>query len=781
MKKFFYDNIVAVCAISVLAITILTALYHTLLGCIRLDQYAITICSCIIGVIVTMFGLTSASYAFLCGDLRVESQENLHIQKVLLEYKKRLWVLFCYSIIGAAFVLFVTLVSFFIIQKSMDTTLYKMTTDITSISEWVSFAFYENKNYHTISDIVFIDLITSSLAFFIMILMNYNIFRREKAYYTIAKDLIDKIDNKYQFDNFYNKKNAKYEDYNKIHNIEILINRILKNHENLGEAYSEKQRRESLLTVIVSKTIGEYRNKSNINSWDNLNNSKKNNRHESCSEIAERDYEFIEKNELHDGKGLTSPTMCNFIMVYEDLVTYRDSRLVKESNAIESGQTSNCSHGHELRCTVKKRLLMFYLKGENFSDMDLSQMSLSGADLRYANFSNCNLSRVRLKGANCEGADFSRTKLTGMYFADSNYKGEIELSCLDDGSDSWDMYKGKEITNFKGATFYEADVSRAQLVFPGAVTDNNFPFFNSELETNPTNSLFSMQGTNFDHAKMYNSLYKSIDLSDASLNSAQIYNAALLQLIAKNTNFSGSILTHACIALCDFENANFENAYLMNSYIFRSKYTGAKLTNANFSFSNIISCNFDGSNCQNVSFRNIVQNYIIDSLKRYDINLDPKGNLSFQHAVLTGTDFSGANLSNAKFNNAIGKDCVFTKGTGENVSFKHAILTSSILDSTELKKCDFTHAILRDSILNDTRFKQCIFQDTDFSNSLFSVGKSPCFDGGKMSSVKFTNSNGLNAACFKNIHLNRVDFCGTGITKCDFKKCKNVTLSNCRF
>ena len=47
----------------------------------RLDQYAESICTMTAGRIGAMFGLTPASFAFRCGDLRSESQEKPHLQR----------------------------------------------------------------------------------------------------------------------------------------------------------------------------------------------------------------------------------------------------------------------------------------------------------------------------------------------------------------------------------------------------------------------------------------------------------------------------------------------------------------------------------------------------------------------------------------------------------------------------------------------------------------------------------------------------------------------------
>lgn len=45
-------------------------------GNLRFDQHTTTILSTTAGVVGTMFGLTAASYAFIWGDLRSDSQDG---------------------------------------------------------------------------------------------------------------------------------------------------------------------------------------------------------------------------------------------------------------------------------------------------------------------------------------------------------------------------------------------------------------------------------------------------------------------------------------------------------------------------------------------------------------------------------------------------------------------------------------------------------------------------------------------------------------------------------
>jgi len=779
----------------------------------RLDQYAITIFSTTAGIIGTMFGLTAASYAFIWGDLRSDSQENRHLGKVLEHYSKKLWHLFVCSLILTVLVIFTSLIGLALAQHITNPSLFKMKKVCGGVlSE------YQNKDFIQISVWTLLNLILSGIAVSAMVWMNWDIFRRNAQYATIAESILNCIREKYDMklpekEN----KNSNSIEYEKIHNIEILVERVLENHESVGNAFAESQRREKLLTAIItnelnaSYIVGDK--KSNVNSfinkekiiWEYLEEEKRKSRWEQCNKIADQEYNLLqerENNKLQKKHSPLKPCNCSFITVYDDLILYRDNSLVWEEKQrtlgqkyIEKQEFMKMFEQRALRYTIKKRLLIFYLRGEMFSDMDLSKISFSGADLRFTSFMGCNLTGIRLKGANCEGTDFTNSKMVGMFFADvlendENRKGEIQLTCIDvpeKDEDAWNPYQGREATRLCEATFKGADVSRAYLKAPGELKgEQDFPFgslgFNNwELEGRQVE--FSLIGTNFDNAKMFFSYFKNIDFTNASLEKSQLYNVGMIQTKAISTNFAGTILTNACIAWCDFENADFSNASLAETILLRVNFKGANMKDVNFSYSNIIACNFEGASCQNASFKNIIQdlerlkNRRPEALKGIELYIPRE--ISFGYATLTNTDFSGSELDNVFFSNAVGQNCIFTKTKGIQTFFDNAIFNSSVFNSTKFEQSSFKNTVLRNSIFTKAFFINSSFYKTDFSESLFSMVDEHIFVGGYMFEADFSNAKGLTAICFSNICLKQVNFKGTGIQEIDFLD--NITLIDCIF
>ena len=786
-------------------------------GFFRLDQYATTILGTTAGIIGTMFGLTAASYAFIWGDLRSDSQENRHLGKVLECYSKKLWHLFVCSLILTVSVILTSLIGLTLAQIITNPSLFKTRhVDMGLISE------YKNDKFYVISVGALLNLTLSAIDVIAMAWMNWVVFRRNEQYATIAESILIWIQGKYDMKLLGgNSKNHNSTEYEKIHNLEILVERVLKNHESIGNAFAESHRREKLLTAIITNELKStynvdsetYDMGSNITEkgkWKHLEEKKRESRFDQCREKAVQEYKLLAKKntQVREQENLPpKPCDCSFITVYDDLLLYRDNSLVwEEKHKIkwrvqkkqsEQQEFADMFKRRALRFTIKKRLLIFYLRGETFSNMDLTGVSFSGADLRFTNFSGCNLTGIRLKGSNCEGADFTKSKMTGMYFDDvtangEDEVGEIQLSCIDiplesDTKKEWDPYNAREITNLRDATFKDADVSRAYLKALGDLDgEQKFPFGTPEANVwklGAKKSVFSLVGTNFDYAKMFFSYFKNIDLTNSSLIKAQMYNVGMVQTKAKSANFTAVTLTNACCAWCDFENADFSDASMAETILVRINFRGANMRNVNFSYSNIISCNFEGASCQNASFKNIIQD--LEVLKRQkpeafkEIKLNKSAGLKFSYATLTNTDFSGAKLDNVSFSNAIGANCIFTKSTGRKVKYDNAIFISSVFNTVRFEGVILKNTILRNSIFTDSQFKNSIFVKMDFSETLFTGLSEPCFVGGRMIDVNFSNARGLTAACFSKIFLKQVDFRGTGIQEINFNN--DVTIIECTF
>jgi uncharacterized protein YjbI with pentapeptide repeats len=226
---------------------------------------------------------------------------------------------------------------------------------------------------------------------------------------------------------------------------------------------------------------------------------------------------------------------------------------------------------------------------------------------------------------------------------------------------------------------------------------------------------------------------------------------------------------------------------LTESIVICSDFKGAKLQNINLSYSNIVSSSFEGASCQNASFKNIIQN--LNSIKDKELKALDKVELSekqtglrFDYAILTNTDFSGAELNDVSFANAVGQGCIFTQANGKKVIFDNALFTSAVFNTAKFQMGSFSNTVFRNAVILETQFINSHFKNTDFSNALFINNCGSCFMGGYMEGVNFSNAKSISVDCFENIWLRKVDFKGTGIKREDFQiSGKGVKLENCLF
>lgn len=755
---------------------------------VRLDQHAVTIASTIIGVVSTMFGLTATSYAFIWSEIRNESGKDARLEKILENYKKNLWRKFCDSLILTIILVIFNLLILGAMQTITSSILYVGKGDRID-SEFVTINYYYNNVYEMISWIIAIDIFLSIIDTVFMAMLNFSITNRDRQYKKIANRILKSISKRYDLTVHRNVVNKRHQnnvnylemEYNKIHYLEILLERILQNHESEGNAYSHIGKNTRLLEQIVySKLQNE-----DFLPIKTKNIPKNNSMIQQCRTLAKRELNSIKEYTVDkanfDIRAISSsqikPVEGNFVQVYNDLLLYRNAKLICTNSMID---------GTMLRCTIKKRLLIFYMNREKFDGMDLSNISLSGADLSYANFSNCNLKGIKLRGTNCIGTDFTNSRMPGMHFIDTNmdrnsiHPGDIELTYYDDQKNTWDPHDSRQATCLNEATFANADVSRMTLIADGMVDESSrFPFETiNKIPVIKDVDPFQMHSINLDNSKLYFSAFNNIDFANSSAFRAQMFNNDMCLVNATNVNFENCVLTGSCMRFSSFKNSNLHSAVLSDCYIAFCDFSGANLINSVFSNSNIWNCNFEDVSCINASFKNVIQKNNEHQTNNYakKVHMQKIGKISFMYSTITAGDFSCSDISNIDFSYSILKECIFTKAYGSNSKFISSMISSSIWNSVKLKKAFFDSAVMRDSVFLSAKFENCNFKNSDFSNSIIKA----TFVGGIMENTKFCNVKELKPSCFRNIKLRRVDFTGSGITKKDFRN-HSVVLEKCIF
>lgn len=778
----------------------------------RLDQYMSAICTTTATLTVTMFGLTAASYAFVCSELRTEEQSRPHLKHILAEYRNDLWCQFVYGLVLTAETTATSLICLGLAQKVSAPDLYTLSKQ----ADGAFLAAYENSSFHWLSSLTALNFLFATTAIAVMVFHNAMIFRRENQYSILAQSILEKTVEPYCCPNVLERRQEGLDqnELEKIHNLERLVNRILRNHESVGGSFTAEDRLNRLLEVVLSQKLKQgFRADEKLAEADilqdkvgipaemirsGMNAEKQRRCWYRCYKQAHEDYQWIiglpPKQVLN-----SEPSKHSFIRVYDDLLCYRDSKLALSTGVLGSLTGKSGSH---LRCSVKKRIMLFLLWMENFSNMDLTGINFSGADLHHTNFSDSDLSRVRLIGANCEGADFSHARLSGLYFFDVTHQddntlhlcqGQIPVSCIDDSENRWDPYTGREATCFRAASFSGADVSRAFLA--AKATDKSwetsFPHCERGKGVDPS-QLYSLEDTCFDHAKLFSSRFRDLSFDHASLERAQIFDSVFFRCSAQSSNFSQAVLTRSLLFCCDFYGASLEGAILAQAVLLRGRFEDARLKNATFAEANLVCCNFRGAYCQNVSFRGVIQDLekieslsaVKDPFMEGSTKIEGQPNiftgLDFSYSVLSNTDFTEMDLSRACFKHAVGSECIFTGARGERVCMDAALLTSSIFNRTHFQCSSFRRVLIGSSVFMEATFKDCTFLDTDFSHALFQSSCKAVFSGGSMKNVNFRGAEGLSEEHFDNIRLVNCDFTETGLTPRDFRR-KHIRIINCRF
>ena len=731
-----------------------------------------------------------------------------HLKHILIEYRNDLWGQFVYSLVLTAETAATSLICLGLAQKISASDLYVLAQR----NDGTFLAAYENSGFRLISGLTALNILFGLLAIAVMICHNTMIFRRENQYSMLAKSMLERTVEPYRCpDKLESQMNAiQQNELEKIHNLERLLNRVLRNHESIGESFAAETRGSHLLGVVLLQKLAQgFLANKELSENDilqgkvdiplemarrGMSSAKQRACWFRCHQQARMEYRWITVPVEPEAAGTREPVRHSFVQVYDDMLCYRDSKLVL--SAVSRGGLSKSAGGH-MRCSVKKRIMLFLLWGETFSNMDLTGINFSGADLHHTNFSDSDLSRVRLMGANCEGADFSRARMPGLYFYDVLQndrrlcQGQIPVSCIDDSSETWDPYRGKEATCFHAATFASADISRAFLAANGEPWIESFPFCTGRVKV-CDRRLYSLEDTCFDHAKLFSSRFRDLSFDWASLETAQIFDSLFFRCSAQSSNFSQAVLTHSLLCCCDFYGANLEGTTLAQSVLLRSRFEDARLKNANFAGANLVCCSFRGAYCQNVSFRGVIQDLkriedipavkspLMEGSTDVAVSPDASVGLDFSGSVLSNTDFTEMDLSGVILEHAVGSGCIFTGAYGDHVHMGKALLTSSIFNQAVFRDSYFSETLFGHSVFMETVFYKCKFLRTDFSCALFQPSNGVAFSHSFMEDVNFSGVEGLSAEHFDGVCLKNCDFTGTGLTKRALRQRHNRVI-NCHF
>jgi uncharacterized protein YjbI with pentapeptide repeats len=324
---------------------------------------------------------------------------------------------------------------------------------------------------------------------------------------------------------------------------------------------------------------------------------------------------------------------------------------------------------------------------------DLSNAELTSATLT-GNFDGWNLTGAVLTGANLTGADLASATMTGVNLVNAALAGaQLPLGLIL----SLETTHAANV-DLNGAQFvveaYDRTVLAGKDLSGINLAGARFLGFPADLESTTFNGA-SLQKTNFQLADLANAQFQSAIAPGASFQDASLNGASFSQATQGSpvTNLEGADFIQADVSGATFQSADISNAVFNRALAVGTDFNSVIATNARFTGAHIYG---DGE--------------AFDSARQLT-------GADFVGAVLGGSDdgaggfdLTGANLTNAKFDNAQCIACNFTGATLNGVSFSGADLPGAQLSDVTLQNASFFDAWLycgdqnNDSCMTDSTF-----------------------------------------------------------------------------
>jgi uncharacterized protein YjbI with pentapeptide repeats len=371
------------------------------------------------------------------------------------------------------------------------------------------------------------------------------------------------------------------------------------------------------------------------------------------------------------------------------------------------------------------------VSGINLRGVELTNVDLSGANLKGANLERAKLIDVELTGTNLSSADLTRAKLQKANLVQTNFS-DAKLEDADLTGAIID-----KTTKFEGATLTGINLSEAQLT--------GFDFSSASLERSRFNKA-ALQGVNFSNA----------NLASASLINTKLKDVVFTEANLKGVDFSGAEMQSVDLSKLDLSGAKFTNANVAHSNLSGANLFEATIKDSNFSHTSLATAdmgkviidgtNFDGANFDETNFfwydknsweraygqllrkklgsgmseekakESITAKQVANVIKE---KRAPVGYPQWQSVRLTNVDLSGRDLSNWKLLNSD-----FSGSNLANATFEQAILDGAVFNGADVSSSTFKEASIRGgSFLGATLNKKTRFPKTDLTDVSFLESK----------------------------------------------------------
>ena len=213
------------------------------------------------------------------------------------------------------------------------------------------------------------------------------------------------------------------------------------------------------------------------------------------------------------------------------------------------------------------------------------------------------------------------------------------------------------------------------------------------------------------------------DLSGANLKRADLRNANLVGANLQGANLHGAVLAGAKLAGANLREANLNRADLKRADLSNSVLVDAMGHEAHFDGANARGADFSTSAMQRAEF--LSANLAGANLTQADLWEARMGGANLRGAVLYNTWLVSARMQNAQFGGASAQKIVLYGALLTGADFSAADLRGAEFDEADLQRTNFTNADLRGATLTLTKLLDARFEGAKVDGAKFPSGFRP--------------------------------------------------------
>lgn len=356
-------------------------------------------------------------------------------------------------------------------------------------------------------------------------------------------------------------------------------------------------------------------------------------------------------------------------------------------------------------------------KYQTIDELDLSDLDLSGVKFSRVRFKNCNFNKSNLTGSCFEGAAFKESaSFVGAILTDSNFIDAVGE--MVDFSGAFMprvrmMCSTFEKSNFGKALLHSADLTGSNI--EGA-SIRNADMRDADLEK------VNMRYVDAQYVKMRSANLKGAILDGGDFSHADLTNAVMDDISARETNFRKAVLEDARIQYADLRNAILEEINAKGADL-----TGADLEQAHLKLANLSNAIMDSVNAKLADFTEATlrdahahqANFSRAVMEKIDGE-----RLDISESILTETNLRNANLSKAVMKKVEAYKADFRKATLDGVNAEFATMIACDFEEAKLRRANIQGAILNMSHMNQADCtgvefdEKTLLLDVNFSDAI---------------------------------------------------------------